>query len=138
MADLDRFVKATAEANGMTVEDVKAEALESKEEFAEALNKWWEQQIEPAPEPTFWDEYKAMRPNSSEKNRAIFRSKVFAKLDEMRGWSKERREQAGDKWLKSFPDEPLADILYPPEQQEPEPPAGEEPPSNQLEPGEPP
>lgn len=125
-ADVDRFVKATADANGMTEDQIKASAVDNKERFETALRKWHEQNNRPSQEaPDLFADLKAMRPNTSDQNRQAFRQKVRDNADEISAWDTAQREAIENKWQGTFQeDEPYERLPWEPEP-EPEEPPGE-------------
>lgn len=118
LKDVEAFVSATAEVNGLTEEKVKEEALKDQEGFANSLLNWKEQNAgqEEAQEVTLFDELKAMRPKTSDKNRGIFKDLVLTNVDEIRGWTENDLDYLRLKWSNTFPDEPFNDILEPPKE----------------------
>ncbi|MBW2094183.1 MAG: hypothetical protein JRI80_04775 [Deltaproteobacteria bacterium] len=138
-----RFVEMTAEANGTTASEIRKSALKKKESFATAVTKWWAREQgkklkKEAPEAapaSLFSTLKAMRPNTSDKNKRVFRAKVLDNLDEIREWPDMQQDFLRAKWTNTFPEEPFSDILNPPpppqEEEEPEPQGGEEPPPAQ-------
>ena len=117
---VDDFVSQTAEANGISIEEVQREAVASEGGFIEALKAWCNK-VEEKDDPdevTLFEEIKAMRPKTSEKNMRIFKEKILSNIETIRGGKEKDQDYARLKWSNTFPDEKFDDILYPKEEEE--------------------
>jgi len=125
---VEKFVKETAKANGLSVDKVEAEVMKDQVAFKVAAETWIKDRADDAPpeEVTLFDELKAMRPNTSDKNKGIFRALVLENIVAIRGWEAKDQDYLRLKWNNTFPDESFNGLIVPPEDKEegrpPEPP----------------